>query len=211
MNYKLYNISGSETSNNLKLNNDVFGIEPNKHSIYLAVKCELASNRQGTSSSKTRAEVRGGGVKPWRQKGTGRARVGSSRNPARVHGGVAFGPQPRKYKLKINKKVKKLAKKSVLSQKLLDKKLIIIDHFKCDSNKTKDFIDILNRFDLKDIKTTILLNKVDDTAIFSSRNIKNICVMESSPSVPIITAKYDYLNSIFFTNITGTFFPRLVV
>ena len=147
INYKLYNISGSETENSLKLNKDVYGIEPNEHSIYLTVKSELASNRQGTSSSKTRAEVRGGGAKPWKQKGTGRARVGSSRNPSRVHGGVAFGPKPRKYKLKVNKKVKKLAKKSVLSQKLIDKKLIIVDKFEIDSHKTKEFIDVLNKFD----------------------------------------------------------------
>ena len=157
MEYKLYNISGNETSNKLKLNKDVFGIEPNSHCVYLTLKSELASMRQGTSSSKTRAEVSGGGVKPWRQKGTGRARVGSTRNPARVHGGVAFGPKPRKYSLKINKKVKKLAKKSVLSQKLIDKKLIIIDDFAVSSFKTKEFSNILNEFDLLDKKITISL------------------------------------------------------
>ena len=120
MDYKLYNINGSESSKKFKLNKEVYGIKPNEHCIYLAVKSEMASMRQGTSSSKTRAEVSGGGAKPWRQKGTGRARVGSTRNPSRVHGGVAFGPKPRKYNLKVNKKVKKVAKKSVLSQKLLD-------------------------------------------------------------------------------------------
>ncbi len=180
MNYKLYNISGSETSNKLTLNKDVFGIQPNKHSIYLVVKSELASNRQGTNSSKTRAEVSGGGAKPWKQKGTGRARVGSTRNPARVHGGVAFGPKPRKYKLKVNKKVKRLAKKSVLSQKLIDKKLIIIDQFVLDSHKTKDLMEILNKFELKNIKTTILLNKVDTNTLLSSRNIKNIYLSDVS-------------------------------
>ena len=180
MDYKLYNISGSETSKKIKLNKDVFGIVPNEHCIYLAVKSELASLRQGTSSSKTRAEVSGGGAKPWKQKGTGRARVGSTRNPSRVHGGVAFGPKPRKYNLKINKKVKKVAKKSVLSQKLNDKKLIIIEDFNFTSGKTKDFIKIIKDFDLLDQKTTLLLNKVEDSIILGSRNLKNIFVSDAS-------------------------------
>ena len=180
MEYKLYNINGNETSNKLKLNKDVFGIEPNSHCVYLTLKSELASMRLGTSSSKTRAEVSGGGVKPWRQKGTGRARVGSTRNPARVHGGVAFGPKPRKYSLKINKKVKKLAKKSVLSQKLIDKKLIIVDDFTVSSFKTKEFSNILNEFDLLDKKITISLNETSDNVILGSQNLKNIYLCKAS-------------------------------
>ena len=140
----IYNKSGKKLSSKIELNNKIFKINPNEHCIYLTVKSEMASIRQGSSSSKTRAEVRGGGVKPWRQKGTGRARVGSTRNPSRVHGGVAFGPKPRKYSLKVNKKVKKVAKRSALSQKLLEKKLIIIEDFVFDSAKTKDFMKILN-------------------------------------------------------------------
>ena len=174
MNYKLYNMSGIESSKSLELNKDVYCVEPNDHSIYLAVKSELASNRQGTSSSKTRAEVSGGGAKPWKQKGTGRARVGSSRNPSRVHGGVAFGPKPRRYRLKVNKKVKKLAKRSVLSKKLIDKKLIIVDKFEVHSNKTKDFVGILNKFELSNVKTTILIEKYDENIFLSSRNMRNI-------------------------------------
>ena len=180
MDYKLYNINGSESSKKFKLNKEVYGIEPNEHCIYLAVKSEMASMRQGTSSSKTRAEVSGGGAKPWRQKGTGRARVGSTRNPSRVHGGVAFGPKPRKYNLKVNKKVKKVAKKSVLSQKLMDKKLIIVEGFEISSPKTKEFSMILNSFDLKDIKTTILLNSIDDNAILGSQNLKNVYLSKAS-------------------------------
>ncbi len=180
MEYKLYNISGKETSKKLKLNKDVYACEPNDHCIYLAVKSELASNRQGTSSSKTRAEVRGGGVKPWRQKGTGRARAGSTRNPSRVHGGVAFGPKPRTYNLKVNKKVKKVAKKSVLSQKLIDKKLIIIEDFSVSSPKTKEFSSIINKFDLIDKKTTILLNNVDDNAVLGSSNLRNVYLSKAS-------------------------------
>ena len=180
MEYKLYNISGKETSKKLKLNKDVYGCKPNDHCIYLAVKSELASNRQGTSSSKTRAEVSGGGAKPWRQKGTGRARIGSTRNPSRVHGGVAFGPKPRTYNLKVNKKVKKVAKKSVLSQKLIDKKLIIVEDFSVSSSKTKEFSSIINKFDLKDTKTTILLNDVNDDAILGSRNLRNVYLSKAS-------------------------------
>ena len=172
-------MNGSETSKKIKLNKDVFGVEPNGHCIYLAVKSELASLRQGSSSSKTRAEVSGGGAKPWKQKGTGRARVGSTRNPSRVHGGVAFGPKPRKYNLKINKKVKKVAKKSVLSQKLTDKKLIIIEDFSFTSGKTKDFIKIMKDFNLADQKTTVLLNKVEDSMILGSRNLRNVFVSDA--------------------------------
>jgi len=180
MDYKLYNINGSESSKKFKLNKEVYGIKPNEHCIYLTVKSEMAAIRQGTSSSKTRAEVRGGGVKPWKQKGTGRARVGSTRNPSRVHGGVAFGPKPRKYILKVNKKVKKVAKRSVLSQKLSEKKLIIIENFNFDSGKTKDFIKILNDFNLINTKTTILLNELKDNIIFGSRNLRNIYLSEAS-------------------------------
>ena len=180
MEYKLYNIQGSETSNKLKLDKDVFGIEPNSHCVYLALKSELASMRQGTSSSKTRAEVSGGGAKPWKQKGTGRARVGSTRNPSRVHGGVAFGPKPRKYSLKVNKKVKKLAKKSVLSQKLNDKKLIIIDDFSISSSKTKDFSNVLKDFDLLDKKTTVLVNEPTNDMVLGSQNLKNIYLSKAS-------------------------------
>ena len=180
MDYKLYNIKGSETSKKIKLHDDIYGVDPNQHCIYLTVKSEMASIRQGTSSSKTRAEVSGGGVKPWRQKGTGRARVGSTRNPARVHGGVAFGPKPRKYNLKVNKKVKKVARRSVLSQKLSEKKLIIIDDFKFSSNKTKDFSKVLSDLKLTDIKTTILLKDVKNDTLLSCRNIRNVYLDEVS-------------------------------
>ena len=120
MKVDLYNKKGKKTSK-IDLNDKVFSIRPNEHTIYLAVKSELAANRQGTSSSKTRAEVRGGGTKPWKQKGTGRARVGSTRNPSRVHGGTAFGPEPREYNDKVNRKVKSIARKSALSQKIESK------------------------------------------------------------------------------------------
>ena len=125
----IYNNKGKKLTTKIELNDKVFSITPNDHSVYLAIKSELASKRQGTSSSKTRSEVRGGGAKPWKQKGTGRSRVGSSRNPSRVHGGSAFGPKPRDYDLKVNKKVKLLAKRSILSSKVKSDLYKIIDDF----------------------------------------------------------------------------------
>ena len=125
MKLDIYNKTGQKSSKKVALKDEVFGITPNQHSVYLAVSAEMASIRQGTHSSKTRAEVSGGGAKPWRQKGTGRARIGSLRNPSRVHGSKAFGPKPHKYVKKINKKLKQLARKSVLSQKVSEKNFIV--------------------------------------------------------------------------------------
>tara|TARA_Y100001960_G_scaffold198311_1_gene207557 strand:- start:1360 stop:1986 length:627 start_codon:yes stop_codon:yes gene_type:complete len=192
MDYKLYNINGKKTSSTIKLEKKVFGIEPHENSIYLAVKSEMAASRQGTSSTKTRGEVRGGGAKPYRQKGTGRARVGSTRNPARVHGGVAFGPKPHKYNLKVNKKVKKLARKSVLSEKLSSESLLILDDFSVKSNKTKDFLHILKNFKLDNSKVTVLINKVNEDAILGSRNIKDVLLLEASSAstYDLIDCKY---------------------
>lgn len=192
MDYKLYNINGKKTSSTIKLEKKVFGIEPHENSIYLAVKSEMAASRQGTSSTKTRGEVRGGGAKPYRQKGTGRARVGSTRNPARVHGGVAFGPKPHKYNLKVNKKVKKLARKSVLSEKLSSESLFILDDFSVKSNKTKDFLHVLKNFELDNSKVTVLINKVDEDAVLGSRNIKDVLLLEASSAstYDLIDCKY---------------------
>jgi len=192
MDYKLYNINGKKTSSTIKLEKKVFGIDPHENSIYLAVKSEMAASRQGTSSTKTRGEVRGGGAKPYRQKGTGRARVGSTRNPARVHGGVAFGPKPHKYNLKVNKKVKKLARKSVLSEKLSSESLFILDDFSVKSNKTKDFLHILKNFELDNSKVTVLINKVNEDAVLGSRNIKDVLLLEASSAstYDLIDCKY---------------------
>ena len=140
MKASLYNINGKKSTKKIELSKKVFEVEPNEHSIYLAVKSELAAKRQGTSSSKTRAEVRGGGSKPWKQKGTGRARVGSSRNPSRVHGGVVFGPKPHAYNLKVNKKEKNLARRSALSIKVSSKAFKVLENIKMDNPKTKMFL-----------------------------------------------------------------------
>jgi large subunit ribosomal protein L4 len=169
--------SGDKTGKKVDLNKDVFGVEPNEHCIYLAVKSEMASLHQGTHSSKTRGEVRGGGAKPWKQKGTGRARVGSSRNPSRVHGGSAFGPKPHSYTSKINKKVKSLARKSALSKKFAEKQLLVIDDISFETPKTKEFITVLSNLNLTGKKITILTNDIGENLWLSSRNAKNVTVI----------------------------------
>jgi len=190
----IYNISGKKSSKKIDLKNNVFKVEPNEHSIYLTVKSELASKRQGTSSSKTRAEVRGGGTKPWKQKGTGRARVGSTRNPSRVHGGSAFGPKPHKYTLKVNKKVKTLAKCSALSIKVSTSSFKIFEDFNFKTSKTKDFVSFLNSFeDVKDKKITLITGEENNNNLYlSSRNLEKINLV----SVHSIST-FDIMNSSF--------------
>ena len=137
MKLDIYNIEGKKTSRKANLDKNVFEVKPNEHCIYLAIKSELAAKRQGTSASKNKANVRGTGAKPWKQKGTGRARVGRIRNPSRVHGGTAFGPEPRSYNVKINKKVKKIARISALSDKCLSGNILVLDKLELSDIKTK--------------------------------------------------------------------------
>jgi len=174
MKVDIYSKAGKKLSGKIELNDNVFSIKPNEHTIYLAVKSELASKRQGTSSSKTRAEVRGGGTKPWKQKGTGRARVGSTRNPSRVHGGSAFGPKPRQYDLKVNKKVKSLARKSALSNKIKSNLFKVVDDLAMDSIKTKDFSNVLNNLDLSNQKITMIIGESNQNLLLSSRNLNGV-------------------------------------
>jgi len=183
--------SGEKHSSKVDLNSAVFGIEPNKHCVYLAVKAEMASLRQGTSSSKTRAEVSGGGRKPWRQKGTGRARIGSTRNPAQVHGGVAFGPEPREYNVKINKKVRQLARRSALSAKLQNKNLLVVDVLKFDKPKTRDFVNLLDNLNLNDKKVTFLVNEIEENGWLSVRNLYkvNLLSVNAASTYDIVDGK----------------------
>ena len=189
MKVDLYNKQGKKTST-INLNDKVFSIKPNEHTIYLAVKSELSAKRQGTSSSKTRGEVRGGGTKPWKQKGTGRARVGSTRNPSRVHGGAAFGPEPRKYNDKINKKVKSLARNSALTQKIKSKMFKVVDDLSLDSYRTKDFNKILNDLDLCDIKLTMVVGDTNRNLYLSCRNLNCINLVSAQSF-----STYDIVNS----------------
>ena len=134
----------------------------------------MASKRQGTSKSKSRSEVRGTGSKPWKQKGTGRARIGSIRNPSRPGGGTAFGPEPRNYNLKVNKKVKTIARKSILSSKFAAKSIMILDKINIDKPKTKSFNEIVRNLGLESKKVTFLIGEKDDVVYMSSRNLHNI-------------------------------------
>jgi large subunit ribosomal protein L4 len=157
----------------MNLNKDVFGIKPNLEVLAQYVRVYLANQRQGTSSTLTRAEVSGGGKKPWRQKGTGRARVGSSRNPIWRHGGVSHGPKPKDWGLSLNDRVKKLAIKSALSQKFLDKKIVILDSLKFEKPKTREMISVLNN--LKTLgKALLVLNERDENIVKSVANIPGL-------------------------------------
>lgn len=170
-NVAVYNMNGEEVGS-IDLNDSIFGIEVNEHVLHIAVKQFLANQRQGTQSAKTRAEVRGGGKKPWKQKGTGRARQGSIRSPQWVGGGVVFAPKPRDYSFKLNKKVKRLALKSALTSKVEDKNLIVLDELKLNEIKTKDMLKVLDALKVK--KALIILADNDKNVVLSARNLEGI-------------------------------------
>ena len=174
MKLDVYNIEGQKTSKKINLDKNVFGAESNEHCIYLVVKLELASKRQGTSKSKSKSEVRGTGAKPWKQKGTGRARVGRIRNPSRVHGGTAFGPEPRTYNMKINKKVRKMARISALSDKYSSGNIIVMDTLKLPETKTKKIESILKTLKIDNKKVSFLSSEKDSNFYLSCRNLKDI-------------------------------------
>jgi len=174
MKLDIYNIEGQKTSKKVNLDKNVFGAESNDHCIYLVIKSELASKRQGTSKSKNKSEVRGTGAKPWKQKGTGRARAGRLRNPSRVHGGTAFGPEPRVYNMKINKKVKKIARIGALSDKYSSGNIIVIDSLKLSETKTKKIENVLKTLKIDNKKVSFLSTKKDSNFYLSCRNLKNI-------------------------------------
>jgi large subunit ribosomal protein L4 len=164
-----------ENVGEITLLDSVFGIEPNQQALFDVVKSQRAAMRQGTHDSKTRSEVRGGGRKPWRQKGTGRARQGSIRSPQWVGGGVVFGPTPRSYILKVNRKVRRLALKSVLSSKVNDKQIFVLDALALETPKTKDMIQVLNNLSLSG-KVMIVLDQMNETVALAARNIPGVFV-----------------------------------
>ena len=172
---QVYNQEGRKTSK-LELADSVFGIEPNKNAMHLAVVSYLAARRQGTQSTLTRSEVSGGGAKPWRQKGTGRARQGSTRSPQWTHGGIALGPKPRKYKVTLNKKVKRLAMKSALSSKVADSEMMILNNLELEGIKTKAMVDVFTK--LKTGKKVLLVLPENNDVIYkSARNIEGVKVV----------------------------------
>ncbi|WP_427340459.1 50S ribosomal protein L4 [Caloranaerobacter sp. DY30410] len=168
----LYNVSGQQIGD-IELSDSVFGVEINEHVLYEAVKNYLANRRQGTQSAKTRSEVRGGGRKPWRQKGTGRARHGSIRSPIWKGGGVVFAPKPRDYSYKLPKKIKRLAMKSALSSKVVNGEIIVLDELKMDRPKTKDMVSILKNLNSKK-KALIVMSEKDENVVKSARNIQGV-------------------------------------
>ena len=172
---QVYNQEGRKTSK-LELADSVFGIEPNMNAMHLAVVSYLAAQRQGTQSTLTRSEVSGGGAKPWRQKGTGRARQGSTRSPQWTHGGIALGPKPRKYKVSLNKKVKRLAMKSALSSKVAADEMLVLNKVELESIKTKAVVEMLTKLKTGK-KVLIVLPENDDVLYKSARNIEGVKVV----------------------------------
>ena len=170
-NVSVYNMEGKEVGT-IELNDAVFGVKVNEHLVHMAVVQQLANNRQGTQKAKTRSEVSGGGRKPWRQKGTGHARQGSTRSPQWTGGGVVFAPVPRDYSFKINKKEKRAALKSALTSRVLDNKLIVVDELKFDEIKTKKFQAVMDNLKVK--KALVVIADNDEKITMSARNIPTV-------------------------------------
>lgn len=167
----VYNMEGQQVGD-IELNDAVFGVEVNEHLVHMAVLSQLANKRQGTQSAKTRSEVSGGGKKPWKQKGTGHARQGSTRAPQWTGGGVVFAPKPRDYSFKLNKKERRIALKSALTSKVQENKFIVVDAIKLDEIKTKKFADALNSLNVK--KALVVLNDNDLNVVMSAKNIPTV-------------------------------------
>ena len=170
-NVSVYNMEGKEVGT-IELNDAVFGVEVNEHLVHMAVVQQLANNRQGTQKAKTRSEVSGGGRKPWRQKGTGHARQGSTRSPQWAGGGVVFAPVPRDYSFKLNKKEKRAALKSALTSRVLENKFIVVDELKLDEIKTKKFQNVLNN--LKVNKALVVVDENSGNVVKSAKNIQSV-------------------------------------
>lgn len=168
----VFNMEGKEVGK-MDLSDSIFGVEPNEHLVHMAVVQYLANGRQGTQRAKTRGEVSGSGIKPWRQKGTGRARQGSTRSPQWRHGGIVFAPTPRDYSFKLNKKEKRAAMKSALSDRLASGKIIVLDEMKFDEPKTKNFVRVLKNLKAED-KSLVVLPENDATVLRVSRNVQNV-------------------------------------
>lgn len=167
------------TNGEIELNSEIFGIEPNENVVFDAVIMQRASLRQGTHAVKNRSAVSGGGRKPWRQKGTGRARQGSIRSPQWRGGGIVFGPTPRSYNYKLPKKVRRLAIKSVLSQKVLDNKLVVVEALQFDAPKTKEFAQVLSNLNV-DTKVLVVVESSNDFALLAARNIPNVTIVDET-------------------------------
>ena len=187
-NVAVYNMEGKEVGS-LELNDAIFGVEVNEHLVHMAVLQQLANNRQGTQKAKTRSEVRGGGRKPWRQKGTGHARQGSIRAPQWKGGGVVFAPVPRDYSFKLNKKEKRAALKSVLTSRVQENKFIVVDELKMDEIKTKTFKGVLDNLNAE--KALVVLNDMDANVIASAKNIPTVKTTQTNELNVFDVLKYN--------------------
>ena len=190
MKVAVHNIKGKETTKKVDLKKDIFGIEPNDHAIYLDVKHYLANQRTGTSKTKERGEITGSRRKIRKQKGSGMARVGDIKNPIFRGGGRTFGPKPRDYDNKLNKKVKRLARKSALTYKAKDNNIIVLEDFTFDTPKTKDYSNILNNLEQANSKTLMVLPEVNANIVLSSNNLKKAKVVKASN-----LCTYDIMNA----------------
>ena len=189
-NVSVYNIEGKEVGS-IELNDAVFGVEINEHLVHMAVVNQLANNRQGTQSAKTRSEVSGGGRKPWRQKGTGNARQGSTRSPQWTGGGVVFAPKPRDYSFKMNKKEKRIALLSALSSKVAESKIVVLDSFNLDEIKTKKFAEVMSN--LKVDKALVVVEGENKNVVLSGRNIPSVKVSATNEINTYDVLKYETL------------------
>ena len=190
MEVNVLNVSGKETGAKVQLSESVFGIEPNDHAIYLDVKQYLANQRQGTHKSKQRNEIAGSTRKLYKQKGTGGARAGSVKSPLFNGGGRVFGPQPRDYSFKLNKKLKSLARKSALSYKAKDSSIVVVEDFTFDSVKTKSYVQLTADLNVSDVKTLLVLGAANNNVYLSSRNLKKTKVIVADQ-----LSTYDVLNA----------------
>jgi large subunit ribosomal protein L4 len=189
MQVEVYTRDGQKSGKTVELPEEIFGIQPNEHVVYLAVKSYLANQRQGTHKTKNRKLVRGGGKKPWRQKGRGVARAGTIRSPLWVGGGRVFGPVPRDYSQKLNKKVNRLARKSVLSGKAKDGQLVVVEDFTIESGKTRDMVTVLKSFAIENVKSLFLLPDRNEMLLRASRNIPTVSVQDAAS-----VSAYELLN-----------------
>ena len=189
-NVSVYNMEGSEVGK-MDLNDNVFAAKVNEHLMHMAVVLQLANKRQGTQKAKTRSEVRGGGRKPWRQKGTGHARQGSTRSPQWTGGGVVFAPKPRDYSFKMNKKEKRIALLSALSSKVAESKIVVLDEFKLDEIKTKKFVEVMNN--LKVENALVVLEGENKNVVLSGRNIPSVKVTATNEINTYDVLKYTTL------------------
>ena len=207
MELSIYNIEGKDTGKKISLDESIFGIEPNDHAIYLDVKQYMANNRQGTHKSKQRSEVAGSTRKLGRQKGGGGARPGDIKSPVRVGGGRIFGPVPRDYNFKLNKKVKQLARKSALSYKVRENALVIVEDFNLEAPKTKNYVAMLKNLKCDDKKSLLVLSEANKNVYLSARNLAkaNVMVLADVNTYSILDAKYMVLTEKAVADLTASF------